>query len=197
MRSHGHFETLGRVNPSGTNDPSKRTCRSGRLSDGTDELDGYPAGESLTMPQEQGISRSTDGRFAPGTSGNPSGRPLGSVSLVAKMRAHLADRIGSALADALGLPPDATVADALVTSTARAAVNGDPAARKLLWAYVEGSPRKSIDFTDTTALLAGRTVAEMLARLDELRAKALASGYPVVLDALPESASESTTGADS
>jgi len=54
-------------------------------------------------PDNQAPNRTEAGTFAPGTSGNPGGRPKGTVSLRARLRARLTQegRTGADLADEL------------------------------------------------------------------------------------------------
>jgi hypothetical protein len=40
----------------------------------------------MEIPEEQENSRNADGTFKPGVSGNPGGRPIGSVSIVGMIR---------------------------------------------------------------------------------------------------------------
>lgn len=91
------------------------------------------------MPDEQESCRNPiepirnpDGTFPKGVSGNPNGRPKGSVSLVTVLRRRLASDEG-------------ITADELVDEVIAAAKMGDAHARKLLWEYSEGKPTQPID----------------------------------------------------
>jgi hypothetical protein len=83
------------------------------------------------MPEEHAINRREDGTFAPGVSGNPGGRPKGSVSLKRLLR------------ERLSLAPPGTeksFAEGIVEATIRDALKGDAQARRLVWEYMEGRP---------------------------------------------------------
>ncbi len=78
--------------------------------------------------------RNPDGTFKPGVSGNPDGRPKGSVSLKTVLQERIAEPT-----------EDGTIyADALIDSTLRAALEGDAQARKLVFEHLEGKPHQSI-----------------------------------------------------
>jgi len=109
--------------------------------------------------------------FKPGKSGNPGGRPKG-TSLTSAMRKRLGEIAPQAIVTKLGLPEGATWRDVLVETTVRAAVADDSPARKLVWEYCEGAPKQTLDVTQHES--DERTIDEMFARLDELRAKARA-----------------------
>jgi hypothetical protein len=98
--------------------------------------------------------RNPDGTFKPGVSGNPSGRPPGSVSL----KSLLQERIATLTADGK------SYADALIDSTLQAALDGDAQARKLVFEYLEGRPHQSIDLSATGELV---TIVDNLPRFTE------------------------------
>ncbi|MDZ4178025.1 MAG: DUF5681 domain-containing protein [Coriobacteriia bacterium] len=77
--------------------------------------------------------RDEHGRFLPGHSGNPGGRPR---------TAALADRLRERLLEATS--DGDTLADALVDQLLQAALDGDGQARKLVWEYIEGKPTQAI-----------------------------------------------------
>jgi hypothetical protein len=75
--------------------------------------------------------------WAPGVSGNPSGKAPGTISLRAILKAKLAE-----------IPEGRdrrTIAEQLVDQTCKAALHGDAAARKLVWESIEGTARQQID----------------------------------------------------
>jgi hypothetical protein len=95
------------------------------------------------------------------------------------MRRRLSDPAPEPIAAKLGLEAGATWRDVMVETTLRAGIANDGPARRLIWEYCEGPARKAICGGDDAAELAGRTVAEMLARLEELKQQALGSGEPL------------------
>ncbi|MBE0418182.1 MAG: hypothetical protein IBX63_10495 [Coriobacteriia bacterium] len=90
-------------------------------------------------PAEQANNRRADGTFAPGVSGNPAGRPPGSVSLSTVLKVKLATVA----------PGDErrTYAEVLVDEVFRLAADGNAAALRLVWEYVEGKPPQSLRVT--------------------------------------------------
>jgi hypothetical protein len=105
-----------------------------------------------------------------GQSGNPGGRPKGR-SLSSAVRGRLGEIAPEAIVAKLGLPTESTWRDVLVETTMRAAVADDAQARRLLFEYHDGAPTQSVDMTHHRS--DERTTEELLARLDELRAKEL------------------------
>lgn len=81
-------------------------------------------------------NRSSDGKFAPGKSGNPNGRPKGSLSITAVIKKKL------------GEVPDgekSTYLELLVNQIfQRAIIEGDYQMIKQIWNYVDGTPKASI-----------------------------------------------------
>jgi hypothetical protein len=91
------------------------------------------------MPEKQEIKRRQNGTFAPGVTGNPGGRPKGSVSLKRLLTERLADCPSGS---------DKTWAQAIVEATIRDVLKGDGQARKLVWEYIDGSPKQSVSIED-------------------------------------------------
>lgn len=80
-------------------------------------------------------TRDEQGRYLPGTSGNPGGRPKGSVSLVAALRRELERRQDS------GQPGIEAVAARLVDL----AVGGDLRAAREIADRLDGKPTQAVD----------------------------------------------------
>ena len=85
------------------------------------------------MTSEQGGNRAVNGRFRPGQSGNPGGRPAGKT-----IGAVLRDKLDEADAD--GHTPAERIANTLIGL----AVGGDVRAIGLIYDRVEGKPRQSV-----------------------------------------------------
>jgi hypothetical protein len=79
-------------------------------------------------------------QFKPGVSGNPKGKPAGTVSLLAHLKNTLAE-----------VPPGEkrNRAQMLAEQTWRDAMRGDGAARKLCWEYIEGAATQQINVAVT------------------------------------------------
>lgn len=91
------------------------------------------------MPQEQENNRNEDGTFKEGISGNPGGRPIGSVSLKTLIQRKIAEiPIGQTKAWA------EQVVDSLLE---KAVVDKDVAAQKLIFNYVDGMPIQTTEIT--------------------------------------------------
>jgi hypothetical protein len=63
-----------------------------------------------------------------------------------------------------------TYAEGVVDVVLRKALEGNAAALKLVWDYIEGAPKQSVDLTQHTG--DKRTLEELFARMDELRKRA-------------------------
>ena len=79
-------------------------------------------------------------QFTPGNSGNTAGRPKGKVSLLTILKEKL-DQPPPGF-------PQSTWAEILVEKTILDAFNGDGASRKLVWAYIQGTPAPAQSHTD-------------------------------------------------
>ncbi len=78
------------------------------------------------------------GRLLPGNTANPHGRPPGSLSLIGLLKKHLEE------------VPDGekrTRAELFIQKTLAKAMKGDPGSEKLVWNYIEGLPKSSLDIT--------------------------------------------------
>ena len=77
------------------------------------------------MPANQDGIRDQLGRFVPGTSGNPAGRPKGALTLTGQVRKRLQEN-----------PEEA---DEIVAAVVQAALAGDAAMMRLLWDRMDGA----------------------------------------------------------
>lgn len=76
--------------------------------------------------------RDEKGRFKPGMSGNPAGKPPGSISLTTKLKKEL---------EKMPQGQKITYLDALVKQILKKAiVDGDQQMIKLIWNYLDGAP---------------------------------------------------------
>lgn len=92
-------------------------------------------------PEKQENIRDDKGRFVPGISGNPDGRPKGkTITEVVRARAEAMGDDGKPLKEKL--------ADVLITM----AMNGDLRALELIWNYLDGKPKQEIDIGDTSEI---------------------------------------------
>lgn len=83
--------------------------------------------------------RDSEGKFLPGISGNPDGRPKGSRSFTTKVREAL-----EKIADG----KDYTYEEAFIKSILKKAiVDGDSQIMRLIWNYLDGMPSNSLDIT--------------------------------------------------
>lgn len=82
------------------------------------------------------ISPSPNTRFQTGQSGNPEGRPKGSLSLVDIIRKKLEEASGNG---------DKTNAELLSENLVNMALKGNFSALRLIWSYVDGLPRQRIE----------------------------------------------------
>lgn len=90
----------------------------------------------VVVPDQQVSNRDELGRFPPGVSGNPAGRPKKGLTLTEVMRDYLEE-----------VEPghDKTRKEEFVAKVAKLAYAGDLTATKLIWNYIDGMPRQSID----------------------------------------------------
>lgn len=89
-------------------------------------------------PKNTGVIRNPDGTFPPGVSGNPKGKPPGSLSIVAKLKAKLQE-----VPDGMDKK---TYLDLLVDRLIKSAIaDGDRRSLRDILEYVEGMPKQSID----------------------------------------------------
>jgi hypothetical protein len=93
--------------------------------------------------------------FQKGQSGNPGGRPKGSISLTTVLRTRLQDE---------------TLANELVDSTISQAKAGNPVALKLLWDRIDGPVLQKVEATiDDTSGLTDEERAKRVAALMQSR----------------------------
>ena len=90
--------------------------------------------------------RNEKGQLLPGNTANPKGRPLDSISLTDAIKRRLKD-----------LSPDQkrTALDWLADNIIQDALENNNAMRKLIWNYVDGMPRASLDITSVGEKISG------------------------------------------
>lgn len=108
-------------------------------------------------------------QFKPGKSGNPKGKPPGTVSLLAHLKRFLAEA------------PEGerrTRAEMLSEQTWKDAMRGDSAARKLCWEYIDGAATQHIALTGANGgpveVDVNEQAAEFASRLSGLAARVTA-----------------------
>ena len=94
--------------------------------------------------------RDDSGRFKPGFSGNPTGRPSGIKQLTHRVRERL---LALEAKDEFGNP--LPLEEALAQKIVKLAIEGDPKMIQLVWAYLDGRPPQHIDLTSKGERLAG------------------------------------------
>lgn len=99
-------------------------------------------------PQDQAKNRDSAGRFLPGASGNPGGRPQGSVSLRERLRRRLEDVAQAGGADLGDRLLDEFLAIALTRRRVSPAVR--ERALEFLFEQLEGKARASVDVNDVS-----------------------------------------------
>ena len=88
----------------------------------------------ITSEKQELPARDELGRLLPGYSGNPNGRPKGTISLTSKIKEFLDE-----------MPSDSkeTYADLIVKRITKMALEGDQQMLKLVWNYLDGLPKFS------------------------------------------------------
>ena len=97
------------------------------------------------LPEKQENIRDDQGRFIPGVSGNPNGRPKGKV-LTELVRDKMEEK------DAEGV----FVKDKVVNAVVSMALEGNIKALELVWNYLDGKPTQTIELGDGDKLDAMR-----------------------------------------
>jgi len=100
------------------------------------EQDKKPVVDKTTGKQLGGV---TGKGFMPGVSGNPNGRPAGSISITTAIKRKLEETPDGQKKTYL-----VQIVDKLIE---KALIDGDEKVLKLLWNYIDGMPKASIDLT--------------------------------------------------
>lgn len=88
-------------------------------------------------PDNTGKIRDKQGRFKPGVSGNPNGKPPGSISITAKIKKEL---------ETIPEGQKITYLDALVKKILKKAIaDEDHQMIKTIWEHIDGSPRQTTE----------------------------------------------------
>lgn len=92
--------------------------------------------------------------FQPGQSGNPAGKPKGSISITALVKKALLEKPEG--------EKDKTYIQQFVEKLLDKAIkDGDSQTQKMIWNYIDGLPKETIDHT--------LTITKPLASIDDLR----------------------------
>jgi len=85
--------------------------------------------------------RAQKGRFLPGTTGNPKGRPKGSVSITQAIKAKLQEVYPGS-----DVKEKKTYLDKIVEEIFKNAIEkGDARSQKDIWSFIDGQPKAGID----------------------------------------------------
>ena len=92
---------------------------------------------------ENRIERDERGRLLPGSTTNPDGRPKGSLSITALIKAELIKEMPNQKEG-----EKKTFVEALIRKLLhKAIIDGDHKTQKMIWNYIEGLPKGSLDIT--------------------------------------------------
>jgi hypothetical protein len=105
--------------------------------------DNHPKNPATPLGNPDIVEAGRRTRFAPGQSGNPSGRPCTSL-LTGMLRNLLPLPIPAQLARELDLPSTSTWAEAIAMRLLRDAANGNIAAIREIYDRTEGKPPKEV-----------------------------------------------------
>jgi hypothetical protein len=94
------------------------------------------------MPAKQGENRDKDGKFLPGASGNPNGRPKSGLSITSQVKQKLEEISGEQKESYLELITQRIIDRAL---------EGDYRFVKLIWEHLDGTPRQALELKDGSA----------------------------------------------
>lgn len=116
-------------------------------------------------PATTGENRGPDGKFLPGYSGNPEGRPEGSLSITHEIRKKLDEVMknedGGEATDSRG--QKITYLRALIEKIMVQAIrNGDSRIIKSMWAYIDGQPKQTIKLEGMAEIEATRQMLQEL-----------------------------------
>jgi len=108
--------------------------------------------EDIENPENTGLKRDSKGHFLPGVSGHPEGKPKGSLSITAMVKAML---------DEAPEGNKATYAEALIKSILKKAiVEGDSTMQKTVWSYIDGMPPQELKMSGGLSNLQGVDIGE-------------------------------------
>ena len=85
---------------------------------------------------EKTVKKQRGRPFPKGTSGNPYGRPVGSISLVTLLKQRL---------ELVGPDQKRTIAEHFIDNVIQDALEGNETARKIVFQYIEGMPKQNLD----------------------------------------------------
>lgn len=102
-----------------------------------------------TIPETTGENRNPDGTFKGGVSGNPAGRPPGTLSITSLIAAELEKIPELKNKEGKDVNPEKKKWVQLFVERmlAQAIANGDRSTQKLIMNYIDGLPKGSLDIT--------------------------------------------------
>lgn len=94
------------------------------------------------VPENTGEIRNKKGQFPPGVSGNPAGKPPGALSITSLIKQELQK-------EALNTKGEKKqyIIFFIESMMKKAIEQGDHATQKMIWNYIDGMPKGSLDLT--------------------------------------------------
>lgn len=115
--------------------------------------------EQVSTPVKQEIAgRDSQGRFVPGMSGNPSGRPKG-LSITQMLREVLPTTDGQTGKRWIDL-----IIEKIII---KAAVEGDPKMITAIWAYLDGKPKEKLQLVPPEKEMSDEELRSEITRLEK------------------------------
>lgn len=100
-------------------------------------------------PSLQENIRDEYGRFLPGKSGNPTGRPKDDLVTTARR-----------ILEEIKAETNTTLREEFVRKTIEDGMKGDPVARKIVWQYLQALPKQEFDVTTKDEKIGGFIISK-------------------------------------
>lgn len=113
------------------------------------------SGEQIQNPENTGENRDELGRFKPGHSGNPEGKPEGTISIVGSLKKRLSE---------VPTGHKKTYLELLIDRILQKAISeGDSQIIKQIWNYIDGMPKQSWETKNDGS---ARTLVDMIKAIE-------------------------------